>query len=74
MIIQKNTINDVEDYRKIRLDALHANPDSFGTNYDEEAIKTIDNFRDRIPVNSNNFILGCYENKELVGIVVFYQE
>ncbi len=62
-----------EDYRKIRLEALYNNPDSFGTMYHEETIKTIDNFRDRIPVDNNSFILGSYEDK-LIGIVAFHQE
>lgn len=73
MIIRKLTEDDAEDYRKIRLEALYKNQDSFGTTYHEEAIKTIEQFRDRIPVN-NNFILGCFENKELIGIVAFHQE
>jgi ribosomal protein S18 acetylase RimI-like enzyme len=74
MIIRKLTEDDAEDYRQIRLEALYKNQDSFGTTYNEEAIKTIEQFRHRIPVNNNNFILGCFENKELIGIVAFHQE
>lgn len=74
MIIQKITINNAEDYRKIRLEGLYNNPSSFGTTYSEEALKTIDEFRNRIPVDNNNFILGCYEDEKLIGIVVFSQE
>ena len=74
MIIRKLTKDDAEDYRQIRLEALYKNPDSFGTTYHEEAIKTIEQFRDRILVDNNNFILGCFEDKELIGIVAFHQE
>ncbi|MBN3896753.1 MAG: GNAT family N-acetyltransferase [Nostoc sp. NOS(2021)] len=74
MIIRKLTKYDAEDYRQIRLEALYKNPDSFGTTYHEEGIKTIEQFRDRIPVDNNNFILGCSEDKELIGIVAFQQE
>ncbi|MCC5666191.1 GNAT family N-acetyltransferase [Nostoc sp. CHAB 5784] len=74
MIIRKLTKYDAEDYRQIRLEALYKNPDSFGTTYHEEAIKTIEQFRDRILVDNNNFILGCFEDKELIGIVAFHQE
>lgn len=74
MIVRKLVKNDAVDYRKIRLEALYNNPDSFGTTYHEEAIKTIDEFRERIPEGNNNFILGCYENQELIGIVAFHQE
>jgi ribosomal protein S18 acetylase RimI-like enzyme len=74
MIIRKLTEDDAEDYRQIRLEALYKNPDSFGTTYHEEAIKTREQFRDKIPVNNNNFILGCFEDKNLIGIVAFHQE
>ncbi len=74
MMIRKLTEDDAEDYRQIRLEALYKNQDSFGTTYHEEAIKTIEQFRDRIPVNNNSFILGYFENKELIGIVKFHQE
>ena len=73
MITKKLTKYDAPDYRKIRLEALSNNPDSFGTMYHEEAIMTIDKFRERIPVGKNNFILGCYKDKELTGIVAFHQ-
>ncbi|MBW4603569.1 MAG: GNAT family N-acetyltransferase [Calothrix sp. FI2-JRJ7] len=74
MIIKRLTKHDAEDYSQIRLESLHNNPDSFGTMHQEEAIKTIDDFRDKIPVDNNNFILGCYENKKLIAIVAFHQE
>ncbi len=74
MIIKKLIKDDAKDYRQIRLEALYKNPDSFGTTYHEEAIKTIEQFQDRIPVDNNNFILGCSEDKELIGIVAFHQE
>lgn len=74
MVIRKLTKDDAEDYSQIRLESLYNSPDSFGTMYHEEAIKTIDDFRNRIPVDNNNCILGCYEDKKLIGIVAFYQE
>ncbi|MEH1951344.1 MAG: GNAT family N-acetyltransferase [Nostoc sp.] len=74
MIVKKITKDDTKNYRQIRLEALDKNPDSFGTTYQEEVIKTIEQFRDRIPVDNNNFILGCFEDKHLIGIVAFHQE
>ncbi len=73
MIIKKLTKHDGEDYRQIRLEALYNNPDSYGTTYQEEATKTIHDFRDKIPVD-NNFILGCYDDKKIIGIIKFHQE
>ncbi|MEH2257458.1 GNAT family N-acetyltransferase [Nostoc sp.] len=74
MIVKKLTKHDAEDYRQIRLEALYKNPDSFGTSYSEEKVKMTEQFRDRIPENNNNFILGCFEDKKLIGIVAFHQE
>ncbi|WP_414516494.1 N-acetyltransferase family protein [Nostoc sp. PCC 9305] len=74
MIVKKLTKYDAENYRQIRLEALDKNPDSFGTTYQEEVIKTIEQFRDKIPVDNNNFILGCFEDKNLIAIVAFNQE
>ncbi|MUG94574.1 GNAT family N-acetyltransferase [Scytonema sp. UIC 10036] len=73
MRIKKLTKDDAEDYRNIRLEALYNAPDSFGTMYQEEVLMTIDQFRERIPVDNNNFILGCYEDKEIIGIIALHQ-
>ena len=74
MRIKTLTKNDAEDYRQIRIEALYNNPDSFGTMYQEEAAETIEYFRNKIPIDSNNFILGCYNDNKIIGIVVFHQE
>ncbi|PHJ66474.1 hypothetical protein VF14_09970 [Nostoc linckia z18] len=74
MKIRKLTKYDAENYRQIRLEALYKNPESFGTTYHEEVIKTIEQFRDRISVDNNKFILGCYDDIKLIGIVAFQQE
>ena len=74
MEIKQLTRDDVDDYRNIRLEALYNNPDFFVTMYDEEVKKTIDKFKEKIPVDNNSFILGCYRNKDLLGIVAFDRE
>jgi ribosomal protein S18 acetylase RimI-like enzyme len=74
MRVRKLIKHDADHYRQIRLEALSNDPDSFGTMHDEEAIRTTDNFREKIPVDNNSFILGCYEAEDLIGIVAFHQE
>lgn len=74
MRIKKLIKHDADHYRNIRLEALSNNPDFFGTMYAEEVIRTADDFREKIPVDNNNFILGCYGDEDLVGIVAFHQE
>ena len=74
MRIRKLVKDDADCYRNIRLEALYNNPDFFVTMYDEEAVKTIDKFRERIPEGKNDFILGCYQHKDLIAIVAFDRE
>jgi ribosomal protein S18 acetylase RimI-like enzyme len=75
MRVRKLIKHDADHYRQIRLEALSNDPDSFGTMHDEEAIRTIDKFGEKIPpVDNNSFILGCYEDEDLIGIVAFHQE
>jgi ribosomal protein S18 acetylase RimI-like enzyme len=75
MRIKKLIKHDASHYQQIRLEALSNNPDSFGTMYAEEAMMTIDKFEEKIPpVDNNSFILGCYENEDLIGIVALHQE
>jgi ribosomal protein S18 acetylase RimI-like enzyme len=74
MRIKKLIKHDVDHYRNIRLEALSNNPDSFGTMYAEEVIRTTDDFREKISVDNSSFILGCYGDKDLIGIVPFHQE
>lgn len=74
MRIKKLIKHDASHYRQIRLEALSNDPDSFGTMYAEEVIRTTDDFREKIPVDNNSFVLGCYRDENLIGIVAFHQE
>ena len=72
--VKKLEKHDAASYRNIRLAALYNSPDSFGTLYVEEATMTVDKFEEKIPVDNNSFVLGCYKDRDLIGIVAFYQE
>jgi len=53
-------------YRDIRLEALKANPEAFGSSYETEAAQPLSWFSDRL---ANSSVLGGFRGAELVGIV-----
>jgi len=73
-VITTLTIKDIEAYKAIRLEALQKNPEAFGSSYEEE-VNNHQRFVTRLEEDSpTSFILGCFEEDELVGIVAFVQE
>src|SRR4051812_17105800 len=73
MIVKRLTIDDAIDFKEIRLQALKNNPEAFASTYEAEVNKTIEEIKRKMPIN-NSFILGCYQEKELIGIVYLYHE
>jgi RimJ/RimL family protein N-acetyltransferase len=57
---------DATLYRDIRLEALKANPESFGSSYEAEAAQPRSWFSDRLAGSS---VLGAFRDAEPVGIV-----
>ncbi|MFS0781063.1 N-acetyltransferase family protein [Bacillus sp. 1P06AnD] len=63
--------SDAECYRKLRLEALQNNPESFGSSYEEEKAYSVDMYKNRL---DSNYTFGAFKNKELIGIVTLFQE
>lgn len=62
---------DAEAYRALRLEALAANPEAFGSSYEEEAPLSLETIRARIPVLGPNAIFGAFAGESLVGMAGF---
>ena len=58
--------SDAALYRDIRLEALKANPEAFGSSYEAEAAQPLSWFSDRLAGSS---VLGAFRGAEPVGIV-----
>ncbi|PHM33114.1 GNAT family N-acetyltransferase [Xenorhabdus innexi] len=67
-LIRRLEKNDVKDYREIRLESLHTNPEAFGMTYEEESAHNEQDFIIRI---TDSLILGAYFNNKLVGTIEF---
>ena len=55
-------------YRDIRLEALQANPEAFGSTFELEDAQPLSLFSDRL---GSSTVLGAFRDTELVGIVGF---
>ena len=56
---------DAALYRDIRLDALQANPEAYGSTYEAECVRTLSDFAERL---STSAVIGAFRGPKLVGI------
>jgi len=63
------TLEDINDYKSIRLELLKHNPKSFGSSFEEESMFTIERWESRLQ-NQNARSFGAYDGKEIVGLCV----
>jgi RimJ/RimL family protein N-acetyltransferase len=59
---------DVSRYRDIRLEALQASPESFGSTFDFEDTQALSWFSDRL---GSSTVLGAFGDGQLVGVASF---
>ena len=66
--------NDACNFQKLRLRALKEHPDAFSSTYERESTYSLEFVAERLrrTVESrNNFTLGAFRQKELIGVVGF---
>ncbi|MDP4164003.1 MAG: GNAT family N-acetyltransferase [Bacillota bacterium] len=71
-IVQLNPAH-AEDYRKLRLEALHGDPEAFSSSFEEENAYSIDTFKNRFQ-SAFAFTFGAFEEEQLIGIVTLVKE
>ncbi|MGE7761402.1 N-acetyltransferase family protein [Peribacillus sp. NPDC097895] len=64
---------DAENYRKLRLEALQNNPESFGSSFEEERKNPLETYKSRFQ-SDESFTLGAFENEKLIGVVTLVKE
>ena len=68
------TAADASEFHAIRLRAFSEHPTAFGTSYETQLNTPLDEVTERLRTQStfgDNFILGCFVDGKLLGIVGF---
>lgn len=74
MEIRKLTIHDAEPFRRLRLEGLRNHPLAFGSSYEEEAARSMDEWRARLNKDpKESFVAGAWQGERLMGTVGFYR-
>jgi len=63
------SINDVVDYKNIRLDLLKQNPTNFGSSFEEESMFDESVWQKRLS-NPNATSIGVYNETQIIGLCV----
>jgi RimJ/RimL family protein N-acetyltransferase len=66
--------DDLDSYRRLRLEALRAEPTAFGSSYEVEASARADKYRDRLTGSAENYVLGAWQADRLVAMAGFVRE
>ena len=67
--IRTLTPDDASQYRELRLRALREHPEAFATSYEEEQVRSISEFAQKLTPGPQHITLGAYNEGQLVGIV-----
>ena len=68
MYIERISTRHLEQYKKLRLDALLERPESFSASYEEEVLMPDSKFEERL-THPDNITLGAFIGETLVGMV-----
>jgi RimJ/RimL family protein N-acetyltransferase len=71
MAIRTLTPADVEEYRVLRLVALHEQPPAFGTPAEKEEKLPLETVASRLQESEDTYILGAFSDSILVGTIRF---
>ena len=65
--------DDAEAFRKIRLEAMRESPAAFTADYEINSQRPLSHFAAQIKSNSDNFVVGAFDDDELVAIGGFFR-
>lgn len=72
--IRKLTGNDAEAFRDLRLKGLRHHPEAFGSSYEEEEPRSLEEWRARLSRDARQaFVAGAWEGDVLAGTIGFYR-
>lgn len=69
---RKLTLQDLQAFKVLRLEALKTNPESFGSHYARELTYEDAKFQRLLRNNANNFVFGAFDNEHIIAMAGFY--
>ena len=73
MEIRRLTDLDAESYRQLRHEALEREPQAFTESAAEHRALTLETIRDRLVTADDNFVLGAFIDRQLIGMAGFFR-
>lgn len=71
VVVRRLSVSDVKDYVAIRLSALKAAPEAFGSVHAEEASKPLAQHEERL---ASSLVMGAYDGARIIGMIGFGRE
>jgi ribosomal protein S18 acetylase RimI-like enzyme len=72
--IRKLTEADAEAFRALRLEGLRRHPLAFGSSYEEEAARSLEEWKARLGRDAREaFVAGAWQGERLAGTAGFYR-
>jgi ribosomal protein S18 acetylase RimI-like enzyme len=71
--IRRLTPGDTAIYRECRLDALRDTPTAFASSYEEEAVRPLEAFQDRLS-GTSSATFGAFDGERLIGLTGIFRD
>lgn len=71
MTIRFLDINDVYDFRELRIKGLQTDPTAFGSTYEREINLPLEKFEARLEHSPDQFTVGCFDRNKLICTASF---
>jgi len=74
MHIRLLTSADTDEWCRLRLESLEQDPEAFSSSAQEHRNLTVPEVRTRLDMGRDSFIVGAFENQQLIGMAGFHRE
>lgn len=68
------TIDDIDQFRQLRLEGLLQNPEAYGSTYEIESEYPIIKFEQRLSEDNDKRVIGAFNKAQLIGAMTLIRE